>query len=94
MDNVVVVGVGNIYVSEVLFVVGIDLCKFVGSVLCVCYVWLVVEIKCIFVWVIECGGIMLCDFFNLDGVFGYFFCELFVYGCVGELCKFCGVMIC
>lgn len=94
MDNVVVVGVGNIYVSEVLFVVGIDLCKFVGSIFKVCYLCLVEEIKWILVIVIECGGIILCDFVGGDGQFGYFQQELFVYGCGGEFCKVCGSILC
>lgn len=37
MDNVVVVGVGNIYVNEVLFMFGIDLCCKVGRVSVKCY---------------------------------------------------------
>lgn len=37
MDNVIVVGVGNIYVNEVLFLVGIDLWRVVGNISVVCY---------------------------------------------------------
>lgn len=52
MDNVVVVGVGNIYVNEVLFMVGIDLCCKVGKVSVKCYVLLIIVIKEVLVKVI------------------------------------------
>lgn len=67
-----VVGVGNIYVLESLFCVGIWLMMVVGKVLLLCYEWLVDVVCVMFVDVIECGGSILCDFVGSNGESGYF----------------------
>nr|AAW33970.1 MutM [symbiont bacterium of Paederus fuscipes] len=90
MDNTVVVGVGNIYASEVLFTAGIDPRRSAGNISKTRYSRLAGEIKRILANAIECGGTTLCDFIGGDGQPGYFQQELFVYGRGGEFCKACG----
>jgi formamidopyrimidine-DNA glycosylase len=93
MDNAVVVGVGNIYASEALFAAGIDPRRAAGSVSRARYAKLAAEVKRILAWAIERGGTTLRDFLNPDGLPGYFFRELNVYGRAGEPCRVCGTAI-
>jgi formamidopyrimidine-DNA glycosylase len=93
MDNAVVVGVGNIYASEALFAAGIDPRRAAGSVSRARYAKLAAEVKRILAWAIERGGTTLRDFLNPDGLPGYFFRELNVYGRTGEPCQMCGTAI-
>jgi formamidopyrimidine-DNA glycosylase len=93
MDNAVVVGVGNIYVSEALFAAGIDPRRAAGGISRARYAKLAAEVKRILAWAIERGGTTLRDFLNPDGLPGYFFRELNVYGRTGEPCRVCGTAI-
>ncbi len=93
MDSAVVVGVGNIYASEALFAAGIDPRRAAGAVSRARYARLAMEVKRILTWAIERGGTTLRDFLNPDGVPGYFFRELNVYGRAGEPCRVCGTPI-
>jgi formamidopyrimidine-DNA glycosylase len=93
MDNAVVVGVGNIYASEALFAAGIDPRRAAGTVSRARYARLAGEVKRILAWAIERGGTTLRDFLSPDGLPGYFFRELNVYGRAGEPCHTCGTPI-
>jgi len=93
MDSAVVVGVGNIYASEVLFAAGIDPRRAAGAVARARYARLATEVKRILAWAIECGGTTLRDFLNPDGAPGYFLRELYVYGRAGQPCRICGTSI-
>jgi formamidopyrimidine-DNA glycosylase len=93
MDNAIVVGVGNIYASEALFAAGIDPRRAAGNVSRARYAKLAAEVKRILAWAIERGGTTLRDFLNPDGLPGYFFRELNVYGRAGEPCRVCGTPI-
>ncbi|WP_158880624.1 bifunctional DNA-formamidopyrimidine glycosylase/DNA-(apurinic or apyrimidinic site) lyase [Rhodanobacter sp. L36] len=93
MDNAIVVGVGNIYASEALFASGIDPRRAAGNVSRARYAKLATEVKRILAWAIERGGTTLRDFLNPDGLPGYFFRELNVYGRAGEPCRVCGTPI-
>jgi len=93
MDNAIVVGVGNIYASEALFVAGIDPRREAGAVSRARYAKLAAEVKRILAWAIERGGTTLRDFLNPDGAPGYFYRELFVYGRAGQPCRVCGTEI-
>lgn len=93
MDNAVVVGVGNIYASEALFAAGIDPRRAAGRVSRERYARLAIEVKRILARAIERGGTTLRDFINPDGMPGYFFRELNVYGHAGDACKACGTPI-
>lgn len=93
MDNAIVVGVGNIYASEALFAAGIDPRRAAGAVSRARYARLAHEVKRILAWAIERGGTTLRDFISPDGLPGYFFRELNVYGRAGEPCHICGTPI-
>jgi len=85
-----VVGVGNIYACEALFLAGISPRKAAGRVSKKQTERLVMEIKRVLAEAIEMGGTTLRDFLNADGEAGYFKQELNVYDCEGEPCRNCG----
>lgn len=93
MDNKVVVGVGNIYASESLFMAGIGPDRAAGSLTAAEVTRLVETIKRVLLRSIEQGGTTLRDFLQSDGKPGYFAQELQVYGRVGEPCRICGTPI-
>ncbi len=90
MDSQVVVGVGNIYACEALFLAGIDPAVAAGSVEQPRLEVLVSAIKCVLAKAIEQGGTTLRDFVGSDGRPGYFKQELQVYGRAGLSCHRCG----
>ncbi|QWA11086.1 bifunctional DNA-formamidopyrimidine glycosylase/DNA-(apurinic or apyrimidinic site) lyase [Sodalis ligni] len=93
MDNKLVVGVGNIYASESLFVSGILPVRQAGSLTLAEAELLTRTIKAVLLRSIEQGGTTLRDFLQSDGKPGYFAQELQVYGREGESCRVCGTPI-
>ncbi len=93
MDSKVVVGVGNIYASESLFMAGIYPKTAAGRVSRVRYERLVAAIKRVLSAAIKQGGTTLRDFTNSEGKPGYFQQQLQVYGRSGEACLSCGSVI-
>lgn len=93
MDNKVVVGVGNIYASESLFMAGIHPDRAAGSLNEQEAAALTQAIKQVLQRAIEQGGTTLRDFLQSDGKPGYFAQELQVYGRTGEHCRVCGTPI-
>ncbi|WP_341218285.1 bifunctional DNA-formamidopyrimidine glycosylase/DNA-(apurinic or apyrimidinic site) lyase [Neptunomonas phycophila] len=89
MNSHVVVGVGNIYANEALFMAGIDPRKPAGKVSKPKLTRLVAAIKKILSAAIEQGGTTLRDFVDSDGKPGYFAQSLSVYGRAGEPCLVC-----
>ena len=89
MDNKVVVGVGNIYANESLFIAGINPRKPANKVSKKRYVRLAEIIKQVLASAIEQGGTTLKDFMQADGKPGYFAQQLLVYGRAGENCDAC-----
>lgn len=90
MDGRIVVGVGNIYASEALFLSGVHPLRAAGRVslqrcerLCEC-------IKQTLQDAITSGGTTLRDYYNSAGEPGYFALLLNVYGREGESCHQCG----
>jgi formamidopyrimidine-DNA glycosylase len=90
MDQAVVVGVGNIYAAEALFMAGISPLREAGMVSRNRYKALSGAVKAILAHAIERGGTTLRDFISPDGAPGYFEQELLVYGRGGEPCRRCG----
>lgn len=90
MNSHVVVGVGNIYACESLFIAGINPKRKAGSLSKARTARLVDAIKLILTSAIEQGGTTLRDFTREDGQPGYFSQKLFVYGKAGEACAECG----
>ncbi len=93
MDGSVVVGVGNIYANEALFLAGIDPRRAAGRISRSRYEVLSETIKQVLTSAIEQGGTTLRDFVGGDGKPGYFAQQLFVYGRKGEPCKRCGTVL-
>jgi len=93
MDNRVVVGVGNIYAAEALFLAGIDPRRAAGRVSRERYRDLTGRIKAILAAAVEQGGTTLQEFVAGEGRPGYFRQELKVYGRGGEPCVRCGTSL-
>lgn len=89
MDNHIVVGVGNIYASESLFMAKINPNRTVNSLSLSEFEQLVIAIKQVLTKAIEQGGTTLKDFLQSDGKPGYFAQQLQVYGRSGEKCFIC-----
>ncbi len=93
MNNHVVVGVGNIYASESLFVAGINPKRAAGKVSRERYRLLAGAIKKVLAASIEQGGTTLRDFTGAGGQPGYFKQKLRVYEREGEGCLRCDGVI-
>lgn len=89
MDGKVVVGVGNIYASEALFMAGIHPLRAAGRVSAARYEALAAAIRDVLNRAIRHGGTTLRDFLNSDGNPGYFAQELLVYEREGLPCFQC-----
>jgi len=89
MNANVVVGVGNIYASEALFLAGISPHRAAGRISLQRYVRLAEVIRQVLQQAIRAGGTTLRDFYGGDGEAGYFQQELLVYGRDGEPCRQC-----
>ena len=89
MDAHVVVGVGNIYANEALFMAGIDPRRNAGSLTLAEYTTLVACIQQVLNDALERGGTTLRDFVREDGETGYFQLALRVYGRSGQACVTC-----
>ncbi len=90
MDSKVVVGVGNIYASESLFLAGIRPQTSAGKISRQRYMALVDAIKEVLAAAIKQGGTTLRDFVDGSGKPGYFQQQLNVYGRDGDSCHQCG----
>ncbi|CAH0534687.1 Formamidopyrimidine-DNA glycosylase [Vibrio stylophorae] len=90
MDNAVVVGVGNIYANEALFMAGIHPQRAGGRISAARVSALVASIKSVLSTAIAQGGTTLKDFLQADGKPGYFAQTLQVYGRMGKPCVQCG----
>ncbi|WP_020396413.1 bifunctional DNA-formamidopyrimidine glycosylase/DNA-(apurinic or apyrimidinic site) lyase [Thiolinea disciformis] len=89
MDAHQVVGVGNIYANEALFMAGIHPARAAASLTELEAQTLVNTIKVVLARAIEKGGTTLRDFVREDGQTGYFQQVLQVYGRTGEACFKC-----
>lgn len=90
MDSRVVVGVGNIYANEALFLAGIHPGRPAGRIGLARYRNLAGRIAEVLAASIEQGGTTLRDFVNEAGAPGYFKQILRVYDRAGEPCVICG----
>jgi formamidopyrimidine-DNA glycosylase len=93
MNNHIVVGIGNIYASEALYMAGIYPKRAAGKVSLKKYRLLAEVIREVLNDSIAQGGTSLRDFVNGHGQPGYFKRHLNVYGKAGEPCISCGVPI-
>lgn len=90
MNGKVVVGVGNIYASEALFMAGIHPSRPAGRISRARYDALTACIKEVLAHAIERGGTTLRDFLSSSGEPGYFAQELLIYDREGDPCFQCG----
>ncbi len=90
MDAKIVVGVGNIYASESLYLAGINPKRAAGRVSRERYQWLADAIRTVLEKSIAAGGTTLRDFLGGNGEAGYFAQELEVYDRADEPCRACG----
>jgi formamidopyrimidine-DNA glycosylase len=89
MNSKIVVGVGNIYASEALFLAKIHPLRAVNRISLQRYDLLVEKIKVVLRSAIAQGGTTLRDFVSSEGKPGYFQQKLNVYGREGEMCVNC-----
>lgn len=93
MDSKVVVGVGNIYANEALFMAGIHPRRAAGKISRPRFQLLVSAIKQVLRAAIKQGGTTLRDFTSSEGKPGYFRQQLLVYDRAGQPCSQCGKAI-
>ena len=93
MNAQIVVGVGNIYAAESLFLAGINPKRAAKKVSLARYRILAEHIRLTLKKAIQAGGTTLRDFQNAQGELGYFRIELAVYDRAGEPCKHCKTSI-
>ena len=93
MNSHIVVGIGNIYASEALYMAGIHPKRAAGNISRNKYRLLAEVIQEVLTDAIEQGGTTLRDFVNGDGKPGYFSQHLNVYGKAGKPCISCRVPI-
>lgn len=89
MDAKVVVGVGNIYACEALFLAGIHPRRAAGRISLQRLQGLVDAVRLVLEASIRQGGTTLRDFLHEDGSPGYFRQQLRVYARAGEACRIC-----
>jgi formamidopyrimidine-DNA glycosylase len=93
MNARIVVGVGNIYASESLFIAGIHPKRAAGRIALARYETLATAIRDVLERAIKAGGTTLRDFYGSDGEEGYFQQQLEVYDREGEHCRQCNALI-
>lgn len=93
MDSATVVGVGNIYANESLYLAGINPKRSAGKISRARLDKLVFCIRQVLSNAIEVGGTTLRDFTNSDGEPGYFAQSLHVYGRKGQACGKCNSVL-
>lgn len=89
MDSRIVVGVGNIYANEALFLAGIRPTCAAGRITKIRHQHLVRAIKDVLRDAVTAGGTTLRDFASGTGQPGYFQQKLHVYGRAGQPCLIC-----
>ncbi len=93
MNAHIVVGVGNIYASEALYLAGINPRRAAGRIARHRYGALADGIRAVLSRAIKAGGTTLRDFYGGDGEAGYFQQQLEAYGREDEPCRRCNTPI-
>ncbi len=89
MNNEIVVGIGNIYATEILFAAGIHPERLANSLTLTESKKIIIETKRILSTSIEYGGTTIRDYLNGLGKIGSYQNKLRVYGHAGEKCPRC-----
>lgn len=90
MDGKAVVGVGNIYASEALFIAGVDPRQPADRIAPARYCSVAMAVREVLQAAIAQGGTTLRDYVDGNGVPGHFALRLEVYGRAGQPCRRCG----
>ena len=90
MDARIVVGLGNIYVTEALFAAGVHPLRAAGRISSERWQRLADTVQVVLRKAIDEGGTTLRDFRNAEGREGYFQVSLAAYGRTGLPCPRCG----
>lgn len=93
MDHKVVVGVGNIYASEALFLANINPKRAANKITHADAEAIVHAVKQVLNAALKAGGTTLRNYANHDGKPGYFKLQLQVYGRTGQPCHVCQSLI-
>ncbi len=93
MDSRVVVGIGNIYASEILHAAKISPTRPAKEVSRAEWKTIIGQTRQVLSRAIAAGGSTIADFVNTSGQPGYFQLELKVYGQEGQPCRRCGALI-
>lgn len=93
MDSRQVVGIGNIYASEILHEAAVSPLRPCCQVSVAEWGAIVTQTKAVLTRAIAAGGSTIADFVNASGQPGYFQLELKVYGRAGSPCPRCGAVI-
>ncbi len=93
MDGRVVVGIGNIYAAETLFLAGVNPRTVAGSLSRARCARIAEAARNTLARAIEAGGASLRDFVGVDGTPGYFQLDTWVYDREGLPCRRCGTAI-
>lgn len=93
MDARVVVGAGNIYATEALYMAGIHPRRPAGRIALARYVKLHTALRAVLDDAITRGGTTLRDYVGADGRTGYFQLDLQAYGRAGQPCLRCGQIL-
>ena len=93
MTNQNVAGIGNIYANESFFAAGIRPTRKAKTLSLKEWDRLVVEIRRVLQYAIECGGSTISDFLNASQQRGYFQINFKVYGREGQACTVCSATI-
>lgn len=93
MNSRIVVGIGNIYASEALFLAGVNPARSARRISARRFERLAGAVKQVLEEALDQGGTTLRDFVNGAGEPGYFAQSLRVYGRAGEPCVNCGAPV-
>ncbi len=93
MNNKYLVGVGNIYASESLWLAGIIPFRAAGELTTDETAKLVRSVKSVLKKSLQAGGTSLRDYVTAEGTPGYFVLKLNVYGKQGSPCRRCGASV-
>ncbi|MBU0731098.1 MAG: bifunctional DNA-formamidopyrimidine glycosylase/DNA-(apurinic or apyrimidinic site) lyase [Proteobacteria bacterium] len=89
MDGAVVLGIGNIYASETLFIAGINPNRESGCISATEWAKIIRAGRAVLKKAIKFGGTTISDFVNSSNNPGYFQNQLMVYGREGKPCPKC-----
>ena len=93
LDQSIIVGIGNIYANEILYLSGINPLIPANTLSDKCLNNIITNTREVLEKAIKKGGTTIRSYTSVDGVHGLFQQELYVHGQEGDACKNCGAII-